>query len=125
MSWFSKFLGLDKHPSELAAVNAVGGSIIKGVEASSPLAGVLINAAENVGKAPANPITVVTSAGTVLAAFDPTFITQVEGATSSVVRTFAAKYPLIPAADVDAFIAELDAAEAPTLEKLGFTAPAA
>ena len=106
-----------------AVINAAGGSIIKGLEASSPLAGVLINAAENVGKAPSDPITVVTSAGTVLAAFDPAFISQVEGATNNAVRMFAAKYPIIPASDIDAFIAELDAAEATTLEKLGFKAP--
>jgi hypothetical protein len=124
MSWLSRALGLDKHPNELKQINNVGGAVVKGVEASSPIAGVLINAAEAIGGAPTNPITVVTGVGTVVSAFDPNFITQVEGATNNAVRVFAARFPQIPTPEVDAFIAELDAAEVGTLEALGFKAPA-
>ena len=123
-SWLSQILGLDKHPAELAVVNAAGNAVITGIEATVPLAKTLIDAAEAIGAAPTNPITVVSSVGTVLSAFDPSLITQIEQRSDAFVLAFAAKFN-IPAADAATAITELNALELSELQALGLKASAA
>jgi hypothetical protein len=79
MSWVSKFFHLDGKP-ELKTINAIGNTVLSGVEAASPTGTAIVNLLETIGSKPLTPISAVSDLGAAVVVFDPDILKQAETA---------------------------------------------
>jgi len=115
MSWLSRILGLDKKPAELNAVNAIGNTVLSGIEAASPIAAALVNVLEQVGNIKiTTPASAISQVGNVVLVLDPSLFTNVETALNNVLVKAG-----VPAAVID----ELDITLIDELKALGVSVP--
>lgn len=109
MSWLSRALGLDAHPTELAAVNAVGNAALTVAEANNPDLANTVNAITTV----ASTLGKTTTVSTVISAIielDAAGVAKLENAVLTAVNVKLAAAGLSPLAveDLDnAILAEI------------------
>lgn len=116
MSWLSKVMGWDKHPAQLQAANAIGNTILTGIEASSPVAASLINVLETVGNTKLNtPASAISAVGNVALVLDPALFEKIEEAGNNV---------LLKAGVSQSVVDEFDTAIINELKALGVNVPA-